>query len=206
MHTRSVRDKYPTNLFVLGVWTLVEAYTIGIITALYQANGAGGIVLQAFIITSTIFIGLTIFTLAISKRVDLSFLGAILFAALLGLFTWGIIIWILGWRQSYLFSLFGAIIFSLLIIYDTNVISRQLGPDDYILGAISLYLGKFCTFYSKGIPWLHYCSHLRIVCSTDSLNTLPFLRYHQPLYICLELARKRGSRVNQSTISYSSIE
>ena len=37
-------------------------------------------------------------------------------------------------------SLFGAIIFSLFIIYDTNKIMRYFGVDDYIIAAIELYL------------------------------------------------------------------
>lgn len=141
-----VRNSYPTNLILLGLWTFVEAYTIGIITATFQANKAGGLVLQAFFITSVIFLGLTIFTFAIRKKVNLSIMGPILFASLLGLFTWSIIIWILGWRQSFLYSLIGTIIFSLLIVYDSWMLSERLGPDDWLLGSISLYLGKFTCF------------------------------------------------------------
>ena len=39
-----------------------------------------------------------------------------LFAALLGLLAWSLIIWIAGWKQSFVFSLIGAIIFSLYIV------------------------------------------------------------------------------------------
>ena len=39
-----------------------------------------------------------------------------------------------------LISLFGAIIFSLFIIYDTNNIMKHFGVDDYIIAVIELYL------------------------------------------------------------------
>ena len=42
------------------------------------------------------------------------------------------------WRQ--LISLFGAFIFSLFIIYDTNNIMKHFGVDDYIIAAVELYL------------------------------------------------------------------
>ncbi len=36
----------------------------------------------------------------------------------------------MGWRQSFIFSLIGAILFSLLIVYDTYLISKRLSPDE----------------------------------------------------------------------------
>ena len=42
------------------------------------------------------------------------------------------------WRQ--VFSLIGALIFSLFIVYDTNQIMKHCGVDDYIIAAIELYL------------------------------------------------------------------
>jgi FtsH-binding integral membrane protein len=50
-------------MILLSIFTLVEAYTLGVVCASLQRSGAGDIVLQAFIITAAIFIGLTIFTL-----------------------------------------------------------------------------------------------------------------------------------------------
>lgn len=36
----------------------------------------------------------------------------------------------MGWRQSFIYSLIGAILFSLLIVYDTYMISKRLSPDE----------------------------------------------------------------------------
>jgi len=38
------------------------------------------------------------------------------------------------------FSLFGTLLFSGYILYDTSQIMHNLGPDDYVEGAINLYL------------------------------------------------------------------
>ena len=37
-------------------------------------------------------------------------------------------------------SVGGAAIFSLYIVYDVHMISKRLSPDEYVLGAITLYL------------------------------------------------------------------
>lgn len=93
-----LRHKHPANLILLGVWTLVEAYTLGVVCAFYQRSGAGEIVLQAFIITAAIFVGLTLFTLY--SKIDFSWLGAFCFAGLMGMLAWGIIIWVRGCLRS----------------------------------------------------------------------------------------------------------
>lgn len=57
-----------------------------------QTSGAGEIVWQAFVITSAIFVGLTLFTLV--SKADFSWLGAVVFAGLIGLIAWGLITWV----------------------------------------------------------------------------------------------------------------
>ena len=39
-----------------------------------------------------------------------------------------------------IFSVGGALLFSGYILYDTSVIMHHMGPDDYVMAAISLYL------------------------------------------------------------------
>lgn len=57
------RQSYPANLGLLMIWTLVEAYTISIVTCTYARAGEGEIVLQAIGITALLFFILTVFTL-----------------------------------------------------------------------------------------------------------------------------------------------
>jgi hypothetical protein len=37
---------------------------------------------------------------------------------------------IMGWQRSFIYSLIGAILFSLLIVYDTFMLSKKLSPDE----------------------------------------------------------------------------
>ena len=60
---------------------------VGTITAIYEENGAGDLVVEAVFITATVFILLTIFTL--QSKWDFSFLGAGL-----GVCLWIMILWV----------------------------------------------------------------------------------------------------------------
>jgi Integral membrane protein, interacts with FtsH len=89
-----------------------------------------------------IFCVLTLFTM--QSRIDWSFLGPAIFACLFVFIFWGFFTFWLVPAASFvprqLLSLFGAIIFVLFIIYDTNNIMRHFGVDDYVIAAIELYL------------------------------------------------------------------
>ena len=45
-----------------------------------------------------------------------------------------------GKTMDLIYAIGGTLIFSGYVLYDTFVISNKLSPDEYILGAISLYL------------------------------------------------------------------
>ncbi|CAM9897578.1 unnamed protein product [Pylaiella littoralis] len=132
------RDKYPLNMYLLGAWTFVEAYTVGVVCAAYASQGQGAIVVQAAGLTMAVFLGLTLFTF--QTKIDFSFLGGALFASLWVLMLWGMVMAVFGFQQSYVYSLFGAIIFSLYILYDTSLLMNHLGYDEYIIASIRLYL------------------------------------------------------------------
>jgi len=53
---------------------------------------------------------------------------------------WGFFMAIFGGSANmmYMYSLAGAVIFSLYIVFDTWLITKKLGPDDYIMAAIDL--------------------------------------------------------------------
>jgi protein lifeguard len=53
------RHSHPMNFGLLGLFTLMEAFTLGVVTAFYD----NVIVLQALLITTGVFLGLTLFTL-----------------------------------------------------------------------------------------------------------------------------------------------
>jgi FtsH-binding integral membrane protein len=60
------RHSHPANLGFLALFTLMEAFTLGVVCAFYDTV----IVLQALLITTGVFLGLTLFTL--QSKVSLS--------------------------------------------------------------------------------------------------------------------------------------
>ncbi|ORX88322.1 UPF0005-domain-containing protein, partial [Basidiobolus meristosporus CBS 931.73] len=130
------RHSTPLNLYLLGVFTLLEAYSVGTIVTFYSAR----VILQALIITFALFIGLTLFTL--QSKYDFSGMGSILNAVL-----WLVVISSLV-QMFFPFSsgveLAMAIVIALLfcgyIVYDTYMIINRLSPDEYIVASVDLYL------------------------------------------------------------------
>ncbi|KLO16894.1 hypothetical protein SCHPADRAFT_913862 [Schizopora paradoxa] len=130
------RHSHPTNFILLGTFTAMEAFTLGVVMAFYD----NVVILQALVITLGVFIGLTLFTY--QSKYDFSGLGPWLFGALIALVMTGLVgIFIpFGKTMDLLFAAGGCLLFSGYIVYDTYMISKRLSPDEYILGAISLYL------------------------------------------------------------------
>lgn len=52
------RHVYPSNLILLGAFTVCESFLIGMVTSYMESR----IVLQALFLTSGVFLGLTLFT------------------------------------------------------------------------------------------------------------------------------------------------
>ena len=135
------KDKHPVNLYLLSLFTVCEAYTVGVVCAVYQQQGYGMIVLQALLLTAAIFISLTSYVFVTKK--DFSWMGGALYMGLMVLVMWSIIQMFFpigGGLGRAVFSLLGALLFSGYILYDTSNIMHRMGPDDYIMASISLYL------------------------------------------------------------------
>ena len=64
------KREHPTNLILLGLFTLCMSYSIGITTTAYAAMGLSALVVEAFAITAIVFIGLTVF--AMWSKIDFS--------------------------------------------------------------------------------------------------------------------------------------
>lgn len=79
------RLEYPTNFFLLGLFTFFESLTIGTLVSFFDKI----LVIQAIILTAVIVVGLTLYTFQ-TKR-DFSAMGASLFAFLCVLFAGGLI-------------------------------------------------------------------------------------------------------------------
>jgi len=136
---QSVARKFPTNYICLAGYTLTEAYMVGVITSYYETDS----VFLALAITGVMFLGLTAF--AWQTKIDFTMHGGAMFALLLALIITGFMtIWIPGLRTVY--AGIGAFVFSLFIIYDTQMIiggrhkKVQFSVDDYVFAALNLYI------------------------------------------------------------------
>ncbi|KAL9711506.1 hypothetical protein Ac2012v2_004576 [Leucoagaricus gongylophorus] len=130
------RHSPPWNFALLSTFTLMEAFTLGVVVAFFDNI----LVLQALLITLGVFLGLTLFTF--QSKYDFSGMGPFLFGALIALVMTGFIGMIFPFSRTMdlIFAIGGCLIFSGYIVYDTYMINKRLSPDEYIMGAISLYL------------------------------------------------------------------
>lgn len=134
----NLRYAHPWNFLFLGLFTALQSVGVSCVCGAYYEAGYGQVVLAAFSITAIIFVSLTLFTL--QSRINFNFLGVGLCCGLFILLLWGLINAIFGWRLTFLYSLFGALLFCGYILYDTSALMHNLSYDDYIVAALSLYL------------------------------------------------------------------
>ncbi|NXD33439.1 LFG4 protein, partial [Copsychus sechellarum] len=127
---------HPVNLYLLfGFCSLIDRLLFLFVVSFYDVS----IVLQAFILTTAVFLGLTAYTLQ-SKR-DFSKFGAGLFTCLWILILSGILRLFFSCETIELvFAAAGALLFCGFIIYDTHLLMHKLSPEEYIVAAINLYL------------------------------------------------------------------
>jgi len=138
------RHSHPLNFILLTSFTLLESFAIGISISFYDQT----IVLQALLITLGVFLGLTLFTM--QSKYDFSGMGPFLFAGLLVMMMSGFVSIIFPFSRTIdlVYAVGGCLLFSGYIVYDTSLIMKKLSPDEYIMGAISLYLDFINLFLS----------------------------------------------------------
>lgn len=130
------RHEFPTNMIILTLFTLFESVMIGTTTSYYDTK----IVVQALLITTGVFVGLTLFTF--QTKMDFSSFGPFLFGGLWGLITAGLVGIFLPFNATFdlVVACFGVLIFSGLVLYDTQQIMKTLSVDEAVLGSLRLYL------------------------------------------------------------------
>ncbi|NWY55146.1 LFG4 protein, partial [Chionis minor] len=131
------RHQHPVNLYLLfGFCSLNDRLLLLFIVSFYDVS----IVLQAFILTAAVFLGLTAYTLQ-SKR-DFSKFGAGYVNVLIILFLLLFVKLLFFYSETVelVFAAAGALLFCGFIIYDTHLLMHKLSPEEYILAAINLYL------------------------------------------------------------------
>ncbi|RIA88703.1 inhibitor of apoptosis-promoting Bax1-domain-containing protein [Glomus cerebriforme] len=130
------RRSYPLNYVFLTGFTLVESYMVGSTVTYIDKS----LVLQALILTTGIFIGLTLFTF--QSKYDFSGMAPYLFGALWIIVIIGFIGIFFPFDKTFdlIIAIGTAILFCGFIIYDTYNIMNRLSPEEYIVAAVDLYL------------------------------------------------------------------
>jgi FtsH-binding integral membrane protein len=136
----AVRRTPGVNILALLAFTLVSGAFIAP-TILYAAfqTGSMAVVYEAAIVTGSIFVGLTLYTF-ISKK-DFSFLSGVVTIGIFAVI--GIMIvnfFVKSAAADLAISWIGSVLFSLFILYDTSRIMRTHESDEYVSGALSLFL------------------------------------------------------------------
>lgn len=144
----NVARSFPTNYIVLGIFTVAEAITLGIVCSFYESDS----VLLAAGMTAALVFGLTLF--AFQTKIDFTMYGGMLFVALFVLMLFGMFAaFFVGYQHRRILDIVycsaGVLIFGLYIVYDTQLMLGNLGGrrhkhsfgvDDYVFAALNLYL------------------------------------------------------------------
>ena len=130
---------FPRNFILLGIFTITEALLVSSVTAFVEPE----LVLLAAILTAAIVVALTIY--AIKTNEDFTICGGMLFMCLMLLIVGSIICAIYPtYAPKTCLSALTIFLFGIYLIYDTQLImgdkSNALSIDDYIIGALMLYI------------------------------------------------------------------
>ena len=136
---KSCARTVPRNFILLGLFTITQAIMLMYVTAFSNPTD----VLIALILTAAIVVSLTIY--AFKTKTDFTICGGMLFMLLMVLFVASIMaIFIQNKIFEIAVSSFSVILFGIYLIYDTQLVvgkhSNKLSVDDYIIGALSLYI------------------------------------------------------------------
>ena len=135
---KSVSRSVPINYIFLSLWTICEAYMIATCCSFYSPE----IVIAATSITCAMTISLTLY--ACTTKTDFTVCGGLLFVSCCLLLCLGLFSFIFGNFLNTLYCVLGVFLFSLYLIYDTQLImgkfNNEYQIDDYIIAALMIYL------------------------------------------------------------------
>lgn len=130
------RKSYPANLAFLSAFTVLEAYSVSVVTSFYESR----VVVQALVLTLGIFVALTLF--ACQTKYDFTNWMPYLFGALWFMILFGFVAVFIPFTGAVetIYGAAGALIFSGYILVDTQLVMRHYHVEEEIAAAVSLYL------------------------------------------------------------------
>ncbi len=129
----------PTNYIILSVFTVCEGYMVSALCSVTNPK----VVFMAASMTCFMTLALTIY--ACTTKTDFTVFNSLLFIASCVLLLFGIFQFFIKSNTLHLIiCCFGVFLYSLYLVYDTQLIignkENKLDYDDYIMGALMLYL------------------------------------------------------------------
>ncbi|XP_054925059.1 protein lifeguard 1-like [Dermacentor andersoni] len=138
---------FPINFILLFLFTFFEALGLSIVCVFYKRDE----VFMAVGVTATVFILLTIF--AMQTTIDFTGCTVVAFVTLILLTILGVVAALFRSKLlQMIYACSGAALFSFYIVIDTQLITGganraySLSPEDYIAGALGLYLDAINLF------------------------------------------------------------
>jgi len=143
----AAKKKAGLNLLLLFGFTFLSGLTLApLLTSILGLNGGGGIIANAFMLTTVAFGSLSVF--AMNTKKDFSVMGKMLFITLIVVVVASLInIFLHSPMMQLVIASISSILFSAFILYDTqNIIKGRY--ETPIEGAIALYLDFLNLFIS----------------------------------------------------------
>uniref|UniRef100_A0ABM5GNQ5 Protein lifeguard 2 n=1 Tax=Pogona vitticeps TaxID=103695 RepID=A0ABM5GNQ5_9SAUR len=150
------RRKFPLNIILLLIFTVLEGTLLGSIAAFFDADevmwGVGATTFAA--------LGLSVF--ALQTKWDLTITSGILLILIFVLFAFGILCAILQsmWLRI-IYAAVGALFFSIYLLVDTQLmlgkkLHYRLNPDDYIFAVLNVYIDiiNMCLFILQFVGFM----------------------------------------------------
>lgn len=144
MGAQALRHVPGVNLLALFGFTTLTGVIISPVLWYFSQVNPGSII-QAGLLTVGIFGGLTAYVFI--SRKDFSFMRGMLVTGLIVIVLAGILnIFIASSALGFAFSAAALLLFSGFVLYDTSNIIRRYPTNEYVAGALSLYLDAFNIF------------------------------------------------------------
>ena len=137
--SKTLSRKFPINYLCLSLFTLLETFILAYFCAYFNPVA----VFTAGLLTCVVTLALSIY--ALNTKTDFTSKIGIFIVAFVSLFMFGILM-IFFWSVWFyvLYGWIAVIIFSIFIIYDTQLIAGgrydELTYDDYVIGSLLLYI------------------------------------------------------------------
>uniref|UniRef100_A0A8B9HF75 Fas apoptotic inhibitory molecule 2 n=1 Tax=Astyanax mexicanus TaxID=7994 RepID=A0A8B9HF75_ASTMX len=146
----SARRRYPTNMILLGIFTLALSYMAGMLASYHNTK----VVMMCVGITALVCLAVTLF--CFQTKVDFTSRHGLLFSLLMVLMITGLLLIFtvpfgyIPWLQTAYAGLC-ALVFTLFLVFDVQLLMGNrrysLSPEEHVFGALCLYMDIVYVFF-----------------------------------------------------------